>query len=869
MTIVLFAALVSRSLSAQSMDPLALCRELADVQSERSVAKIMVDPRDILQSLSRGGETAEFFDNLAQSAAIPFFTKSPADFEDARLEVLKWAAPVALIDEYSRDLSWAQLAEKLEARAALDVKEKAILVHLFGMQCLDSLRESSSVINQRSVEQYEAALELDFKMNQKALQFDNEYRARTSPMVMADVDNLIYRRVAEDGRIVFDEIRAQFVDPYLTSIFRDALPEIHWLEEKIHQGAWIDDSEFTVSRMAFLNVLARMRLVKPKMNTYSWTGDDIALFNQVLSTVSGSLDQDTIMTIASHSTQYAAAQAAQDVRSNRGLRIAETVFKGRTGVALGSAVMSFVVWRATRSLVVLERGFIRSTDIYLSQMKANLPASLQGLSNLDDQLRMALTQPKPVIAGVQLSSQTNIAFREALELGQKYYHHIDRVRSALTKSYGEKIAQRVMGWVEKDLVALGTMNSMVHERALASAITRFESGGISLRSAEKLARQQAALTPPQGFKSEKAFQKALAQEVRSVHSKMLEEAENLLREQYLQRVSGTTKWTHFVEWMKFQSRKYWSRVTTMRKVRGMSPNDLSFTQKWNPARWWNDFQKAGEVLPEGTSYKGITPGESIAAGSKTAGDMGRSVLHKASWALMLISIGIVVYDVYDAWKGGKLAGGYGDLQADSTEKQLIDDQSNEVLLRTHHTKALVAELTHRLMVADPRYPGASDVRSLNQERILRGLPAIEVVANMESLGGFNPQTGFFSTAYAIFKAAEQAKDGVREDRIQNALSGVLIRFQLKQEGFDAVSARRLGVNRDVPQKARWVADAMIDLSQLDFEARMALEEAIVFKEFRANTQKPKIVIDPEKIKEVFAGAQNLIEVLPQQNLSLR
>ncbi len=869
MTLVLFAALISRSLSAQPADPLSICRELADVESERSVAKIMVDPRDILQSLSRGGETAEFFDNLAQSAAIPFFSKSDVDFEDARLEILKWSASVALIDEYSRDLSWPQLGEKLENRAALDVKEKAILVHLFAMSCMNSLRESSAVINQRAVEQYEAALELDFKMNQKALQFDNEYRARTSPMAMADVDNFIHRRVAEDGRIVFDEIRAHFIDPYLTSIFRDALPEIHWLEEKIQQGGWIDESEFTVPRLAFLNVLARIRLVKPKMRTYAWTGDDIALFNQVLSTVSGSLDQESIMTIASHSTQYAAAQAANDVRSNRGVRIAETVFKGRTGVALGSAVMSFVVWRATRSLVVLERGFIRSTDIYLNQMKANLPASLHGVSNLDDQLRMALTQSKPTIAGVQLTTQTNVAFREALELGQRYYRHIDRVRSALTKSYGEKIAQRVIGWVEKDIVALGTMSSMAHERALASALNRFESGGLSLRSAEKLARQQAALTPPQGFKSERAFQKALAAEVRSVHSKLLEEAENLLKEEYLQRVSGTSKWTHFVEWMKFQSRKYWARMTTMRKVRSMSPNDLSFTQKWNPARWWRDFQKAGEVLPEGTAYRGVTPGESMAAGSKTAGEIGRSILHKASWALMLVSIGIVVYDVYDAWKGGKVAGGYGDLQADAPDRQPIDDQSNEVLLRTHHTKTLVAELTHRFLVADSRYPGASDVRSLNQERVLRGLPAIEVVANMESLGGFNPQTGFFSTAYVLLKSAEQAKDGVREDRIQNALSGVLIRLQLKQEGFDAVSARRLGVNRDVPQKARWIADAMIDLSQLDFESRMILEEAIVFKEFRANTQKPKIVIDPEKIKEVFAGAENLLDGSANTNLSAR
>jgi len=301
----------------------------------------------------------------------------------------------------------------------------------------------------------------------------------------------------------------------------------------------------------------------------------------------------------------------------------------------------------------------------------------------------------------------------------------------------------------------------------------------------------------------------------------------------------------------------------------MSPNDLSFTQKWNPARWWRNFQKAGEVLPEGTAYRGVTPGESIAAGSKTAGEIGRSILHKASWALMLVSIGIVVYDVYDAWKGGKVAGGYGDLQADAPDRQPIDDQSNEVLLRTHHTKTLVAELTHRFLVADSRYPGASDVRSLNQERVLRGLPAIEVVANMESLGGFNPQTGFFSTAYVLLKSAEQAKDGVREDRIQNALSGVLIRLQLKQEGFDAVSARRLGVNRDVPQKARWIADAMIDLSQLDFESRMILEEAIVFKEFRANTQKPKIVIDPEKIKEVFAGAENLLDGSANTNLSAR
>lgn len=852
-------------------DPKEAACVIFSTDAETPVYDILFQPHLIKQSLeinARPSVIKTWLENFFLQHALPYYKLNEMAVYDLKVRVSEWRNE-ALQKAFEFD------ADALEAKVqAADVNafssvETSLLIHGTAMAYLSALRQTESVDQRLCLTALETQIESKVDFNRIVLEVDTEYRNQMYGIAIAIADN-----ISRNDSGVFDDLKSRLIDPLSASTFKNSSDEIDWLSRIAGKREEIYVEDLSLSKLAFLNVLNRAILLAPPPQAYQWSDADLLAIESIVKNVRASVSPEVKKAVIKRSRQYAMVLYSEQQRTQRTERVLSALKDDRLILALGGA--SLAAWAFSFDYIRINKGFWRLPSDFLDQAKLNLPKEI-ALDSIDDQLRTLIENSK-----VALPASSNAAFAEAIRMGRLQFIAVESFKSRFIAVFGEKAWSGTAttagagSVVESKIFKAGSdILDEVTMRRLSSALTTLEmEGSTSLRQAAQSVHRSLdanisrSLTKTAldttGSATSLTHIKAWRVEMRAAYREMRSIGKVALAEEFVQAKTGSNLLGRSWEWIKYQGRLGRANLWSFPSYKGWRIWDyvdkVPYADRIPFFRKALEFEKfnvapglrngglrsvgaAGEEVAAGSKFTKVLPGEATAASSMTWRSVGRNVLHTASWILLLYSIGQVTWDGIQAYRIRSPQDGLEDLK--EREKTNPQDAEVEMEMKNSQISALRSALVSAL---DGKQ--APNKNSLNKDRLMNGLPELEVVVNAESSGAVHPLTGFMSTAYVLFKVREPARDGTLALRRENALSGILVRFRLDQTGQDAAMAKELGVAR-VPESVRWVYDHAVVLRGLDPSAGGHIREAIHFSKFSLDSSSPKIVVDPAAANKLF------------------
>lgn len=773
---------------------------------------------------------------------------------DLRTLISSWRGVDELREQYFGVLDNAE--KRLSSGAVVsDPQEKAILIYGLASAYLSELR-SSQLEESRSLkfalaERWESSVDI----NQRILSFVPDYRDEVSHLVAG-----FFNIFVEKDDAAFDDFYNHLIKPNLGGRFRDV--PVDQLRRRVSQkGNYLDAlNDFGSMRyLAFLNVLRTFAL-HPETPYYRWSADELDQIRKVAASDAPMgliTNKDLRGEIIKLSGHYLVIDAARTHRQGRTARLSEAVFM-RPGVV--GMVAGFSMLQLAKVFIQSNSGYWQSEAKLVEMIKKSAPESwLKSLSSADVEIRAMIRARR-----LELPAGASDDFKSLMSMARVNLETMTQFRTSFIAVYGEKAWERVIPesarsigariiLEEKFLTSSAQMIGDDTTRSLASGLARIERAqSLEVGLAAKILKSNAGELAKGTI--DKAAYTAL---LRSTHRELRLAGEAAMKMAYVEKAAQSS----------------WGR----RMLQGaLYRADLFKSRAWNMPIW-REWKAVG-----------LKPGDAITVNQFTARSVGGFLLKSSGYILFAISAGMTAIDIWNAFTNKGIEEGYENLRAQYQAQPMVAKEV-ESSIKKKLISQLEKELTESFELASKG--------SINLNRAKKNLPGIEVLVGAESVDTVNLMTSVPTYAYVLFKVREDSVDssvdGVDmasnegmltsfDQRRQNAMSGVLVRYRFVAEGRDQALAKELGMTRPehiVPERMYWKFDSAVNLVDVldksSAEDRAAQEAALALGMRRPPTLplvlsgmvkfsgenldmgavSPQMIVVPSKAAAVFQGVK--------------
>jgi len=804
--------------------------DVPDSDSEPSLYFIWFQPALILESLelSRSSETKDELEKYFKTDALPYFQTSPTALGDLRESVDGWVseqlrARFELPDD-------DDISARIQAGSPLSNQEKALLIYGAAMAAYDFLDSLKRAFPNTCLNAFDAKVASSVAMTEQVMSVKRSFY--DTRLILAEA---MLQSIAKTSSNDYEGFYSRIVSPYpkIFKGYEDELADISRLAGKRTVPSLDSLSTRTIST---LSVMMKIMEGLPPPDVYTWSAEDLSLIQTISANSKGEMGEEVRKSILKNSRAFALANT-----QTRMQRMKRVLNSNLGTIAIGGAGLALYVM--TKDYAVLNKGFLRSEALYARQVELNAPKSIAAAAGdkMGDEIRNLWRVP-----GTPIPGWANTAAREAILQARFDFAYREAFKGKILSIYGQNAWKKVEPIFNDKVVGAGTKlitNPSMED--LASALAKIERGGMTVRQGQSLIRETTARMEVSMLSDSKAMDKV----IKSAHQEMRMAAEAAMGEEFIRKSVGETSASRLGLTVRKLYQKLRGRMA-MNSLQTANVQGLAKAPWYNPAarvrNWWGVRSTAASTISEGSAYKSVLPGESMTAQTATAKSMARSALRVISIGMILYSVGKLGYDSYQAFYVRSPEIDFEDLRA-KAKAGPMDDGSLEKSFKSLHISSLRADLMNAL-----DHPSEDSHESINESRLLSGQAELEVVVSPQATGAVDRMTGFMDHAYVLFKVKERSKDNTWDLRRQNAITGVLVRFQQVREGTDTKMASALRLKpTDVPATISWEFDKMIVLNGLDPHEAQVIGEAVTFAAARADDPHPEILIDAEKVKSLF------------------
>ncbi len=703
------------------------------------------------------------------------------------------------------------LVKKIKENQPLDNKEKAILVHVFSLYQLLSVRASSDSADIALIRDFTNYFEQNTQRTQRLLDVDLSYRTQSSLEAELGINQIISK-----GIDAFLFLKKKYFIPFSERSFISNSKDFSWLEQKVEAGASVKAQELTLAQIAVIKVLDRLFVTDTKAPPYSWSESDLASIVEVARGSKGELSSSSIETIIKDSKKFKRSQIEARGKLNalfrdRDQNNQESINQS-TQIATISAIALLALMggrlRDLKSSAKIELSRPQSEEAMLDQMLLNAPDSwlsragalkkreaLREMLN-EGQIKLADSENKPL--------EPNTAFKEAF------------VAAFRTREFKGAFSLKVFGhlWGEnsklgpkmkaelENLLALESRRTEALIKMSSPVIDEFAQGGISLKSS-----RQSLLRELGARKNLKQIELNYLKQRNEIINRIVGIPSRSERRVGIEDGSLAYEFTFLPRYILGP----WLHPLSEKKLLKNAKIDRPESAMINPNK-----------NPEaGSRYTQLLPGETFAPRKLRSGCLRslRFLGRSAGISIASLGLGVGLWGLANRpLEPDAILDQEEKKQNDLAQKNnLQKDESLKRVSKSIYLSVLAAQLKDALIMPRPGHlekwtnaEGKEEVRwvgaqeSLNQIRMKAGLPELEVIILPDSMTDPLEETAMNASAYALVKIKEDATDVSLDERFENAAYGIVLKFDLVPEGSNLSLALKLQMkSEDIPQKLGW------------------------------------------------------------------